>query len=168
MAKLQILSDLHLESPAAYDIFEITPTAEYLALIEDIGYTKNDGLISFIRKHLPKFKVIFYVLGNHEPYHWSYAASKQTLLTLQAETEQQANGKFVLLDQTRYDLTPTVTILGCTLFSKITDVQKDYVIFGLNDFYHIEDWTVEEHVQNHEDDLKWLNTEVQKLEEEGG
>jgi len=165
MVRTQILSDLHLEAPAAYDIFAITPTAEYLALLGDIGYTKDVGLIEFLRKHLAKFKIIFYVLGNHEPYHSSYAASKQQFLTLQAETEQQASGKFVLLDQTRYDFSPTVSILGCTLFSKITAAQKDYVNFGLNDFYHIENWTVEEHVQKHESELRWLNDETQKLME---
>ncbi|KAF1831775.1 hypothetical protein BDW02DRAFT_571676 [Decorospora gaudefroyi] len=163
MVKIQILSDLHLEAPAAYDVFEITPTAEYLALLGDIGHTKDVGLIEFLRKHLAKFKIIFYVLGNHEPYHSSFAASKHSLLTLQAETEQQASGKFVLLDQTRYDLSPTVSILGCTLFSNVTAPQKDHVSFGLNDFYHIENWTVETHVQQHDSELRWLNAEVEKL-----
>jgi predicted phosphodiesterase len=165
MVKIQILSDLHLETPTAYDVFEITPTAEYLALLGDVGHTKDVGLIKFLRKHLARFKIIFYVLGNHEPYHSSYTASKQLLLTLQVETEQQASGKFVLLDQTRYDLSPTVSILGCTLFSNITAAQKDFVNFGLNDFYHIENWTVEEHVQKHESELSWLNAEIQKLME---
>ena len=163
MVELQILSDLHLESPVAYDVFDITPTAEYLALLGDIGYTKDAGLISFLRKQLPRFEIIFFVLGNHEPYHSSYAASKQQLLALQAETEQQASGKFVLLDQTRYDLSPRVSVLGCTLFSNVTAAQKDFVSFGLNDFYHIENWTVEEHVQKHESELRWLNAEVQRL-----
>lgn len=166
MVKIQILSDLHLEAPAAYDLFEITPTAQYLALLGDIGYTKDAGLIDFLRKHLARFEIIFFVLGNHEPYHSTYTASKRHLLALQAETEQQASGKFVLLDQTRYDLSPAVSILGCTLFSKITDAQKDFVNFGLNDFYHIEDWTVEDHVKKHESDLRWLNSEVQRVMEE--
>jgi predicted phosphodiesterase len=166
MVKIQILSDLHLETPAAYDAFVITPTAEYLALLGDIGHTKDVGLMEFLRKHMTKFKIMFYVLGNHEPYHSSYAASKQHLLTLQAETEQQASGKFILLDQTRYNLSPTVSILGCSLFSKITAAQRDSVSFGLNDLYHIENWTVDEHVQKHESELHWLNAEVQKLGEE--
>lgn len=166
MVKLQILSDLHLESPAAYDVFDITPTAEYLALLGDIGYTKDAGLISFLHKQLPRFEIIFFVLGNHEPYHSSYAASKQQLLALEAETEQQASGKFVLLDRTRYDLSPRVSILGCTLFSDVTAAQKDFVSFSLNDFYHIENWMVEEHVQKYESELRWLNAEIQRLLEE--
>ncbi|KAF2760783.1 ser/Thr protein phosphatase superfamily [Pseudovirgaria hyperparasitica] len=169
MVKIQILSDLHLEAPAAYDVFEITPTAEYLALLGDIGYIKDASLITFLRKHLAKFKITFYVLGNHEPYHSSYATCKQHLLALQTETAQQeSTGKFVLLDQTRYDLSPTVSILGCTLFSNITAAQKDYVSFGLNDFYHIADWTVETHVQRHESELRWLNAETQRIMGEPG
>lgn len=34
---VQILSDLHLESPKGYDIFEMAPNAPYLALLGDIG-----------------------------------------------------------------------------------------------------------------------------------
>jgi hypothetical protein len=133
MVKIQILSDLHLEVPVAYDVLEITRTAEYLALLGDISYTKDVGLIGSLPKHLAKFKIVFYVLGNHDPYHSSYAASKQHLLALQAETEQQASSKFVLFDQTRYDLSPTVSILGCTLFSNITTAQKDFVNFSILD-----------------------------------
>ena len=34
---LQVISDLHLESPKAYDIFSIIPHAPHLALLGDIG-----------------------------------------------------------------------------------------------------------------------------------
>ncbi|KAH7406376.1 ser/Thr protein phosphatase superfamily [Phaeosphaeria sp. MPI-PUGE-AT-0046c] len=166
MVKIQIISDIHLESLAAYDVFEINPTAEYLALIGDIGHAKDVGLIAFIRKHLDRFKIIFYVLGNHEPYFSSWAASKQTLLALQTATQERSTRKFVLLDQTRYDLSPTITILGCTLFSNITTAQMDSVSYGLMEFYNIENWTVEQHVQHHQSDLNWLNAEVQKLTRE--
>lgn len=106
------------------------------------------------------------MLGNHESYYSSYAASKQVFLTLQAETEQQANGKFILLDRKRYDISPTISVLGCTLFSNVTATQKDFVSFELNNFCHIEGWIVEEHVQKHESDIRWLNVEIQKLMEE--
>src|SRR5690242_18460127 len=73
MVKIQVLSDLHLESPSAYDIFEVEPAAEYLALAGDTGRVKDAGLIAFLRKHLAKFKIIFFVIGNHEPYLSSWA-----------------------------------------------------------------------------------------------
>jgi hypothetical protein len=140
-----------------------------LALLGDIGYTRDDGFFDFLRKQLKQlkqFEIVLSMLGNHEPYHSSPAKSKARLLELQAETEQArdaGHGKFIFLDQSRYNLSSSVTVLGCTLFSTITDEQKDHVSFGLNDFYHIEDWTVEEHIQQHESDLRWLNSEVEKI-----
>lgn len=41
--QLQLISDLHLESPAAYDIFHINPVVPCLALIGDIGYVEGEG-----------------------------------------------------------------------------------------------------------------------------
>lgn len=55
MMKLQIVSDLQLEAPAAYDVYEITPSAPNLAVLGDIGYTKDDGLFDFLRKQLSQF-----------------------------------------------------------------------------------------------------------------
>ena len=57
---------------------------------------------------------------------------------------RETSGQFVFRDQTRYDLSPTLSILGCTLFSRIAQTQMEGVIYGLNDFYHI-NWSVEAH-----------------------
>lgn len=35
--------------------------------------------------------------------------------------------------------------------------------FGLNDFYQIEDWTVEDHSASHQADLAWLNDQVSEI-----
>ncbi|EXJ69766.1 uncharacterized protein A1O5_06837 [Cladophialophora psammophila CBS 110553] len=72
-------------------------------------------------------------------------------------------GKFALLDQTRYDLSPEVTILGCTLYSQVLPSQEDRVSFGLNDFYHIDDWTIEACCAAHKADLEWLNAQVTEM-----
>ncbi|KAH9216694.1 hypothetical protein DL95DRAFT_387456 [Leptodontidium sp. 2 PMI_412] len=149
MPQIQILSDLHLEAPKGYDVFEITPSAPYLALIGDIGYTNDQDYFTFLEKQLANFKIVFIILGNHEPYHSSWATSKQKIkefeVTLAAKAANSSLGQLVFLDQTRHDLSPDITILGCTLFSNVIPSQTDYVSFGLNDFYHIEDWTVEKH-----------------------
>ncbi|KAM3527780.1 hypothetical protein MY4038_006163 [Beauveria bassiana] len=50
--KVQILSDLHLESPNGYDIFQVEPNAPYLALLGDISYVKDDGFFCFLRRQL--------------------------------------------------------------------------------------------------------------------
>jgi hypothetical protein len=68
---VQILSDLHLEAPPAYDIFKITPKAPYLALLGDIGnaVAHKSGFMGFLSRQLKQFRAVLFVLGNHEAYH---------------------------------------------------------------------------------------------------
>jgi metallophosphoesterase superfamily enzyme len=79
MGSLQIISDLHLKAPAAYDVFEIAPKAPHLVLIGDIGCTQDAGLFTFLEKQLTLFKTVFFVAGNHEPYHTDWSKTKQQL-----------------------------------------------------------------------------------------
>ncbi|KAJ5974554.1 hypothetical protein N7481_011764 [Penicillium waksmanii] len=166
--RFQIISDLHLESPAAYDVFQITPKAPYLCLLGDIGYVKDDGFFTSLRSQLEVFRLVFLVFGNHEPYlyHRSWIEAKQKLESFKNEIEVstgQALGKFVILNQTRYDITSDITLLGCTLFSKISEEQIENVNFGLNDYYHIDDWTVDDHQKAHLSDLAWLNLQLDPI-----
>lgn len=166
--QFQIISDLHLESPAAYDILHIDPQAPYLALIGDIGYVKDDGFFHFLRNHLKVFRIVFLVLGNHEPYHSSWARTKSRVKLFESEVNDsysrgETPSQLILLDQKRYDLSPTLSILGCTLFSQVAQTQMESVSFGLNDFYHISDWSVETHREAHQTDLEWLNREINSI-----
>lgn len=129
MANLQVVSDIHLESPKAYDIFEIVPRAPHLALLGDIGYVfHKQEYFDFLRRHLLKFRTIFLVLGNHEPWHSTWDATKEAIRGFETQISQErqssANlGAFVLLDRTVYHLAEengkSVAILGCTLFSRV-------------------------------------------------
>ncbi|KAI1371662.1 hypothetical protein F4677DRAFT_434788 [Hypoxylon crocopeplum] len=86
MVELQIVSDLLLKNPKAYDIFEITPAAPYLALLGDIGYIKHRQEYSnFLRRQLSKFRVVFLVLGNHEVWHSSWEDAKETMHQIEHE-----------------------------------------------------------------------------------
>lgn len=165
--RFQILSDLHLESPSAYDIFHIEPKAPYLVLAGDIGYVKDDGFFNFLRRQLGLFRLVFLVLGNHEPYHSTWPEAKSRIKRFEADLatskDSETRGQFVFLDKTRYDISPTVSVLGCTLFSKVAQEQEESVSFGLNDFYHIGDWSVEAHREAHRADLDWLNHEIDSI-----
>ncbi|KAH8645533.1 hypothetical protein BGZ60DRAFT_424983, partial [Tricladium varicosporioides] len=164
MSTIQILSDLHLETPKSYDVFEIIPTSPYLALLGDIGCVKDEEYFIFLEQLLSNYKIVFLLLGNHEPYHSDWTNAKQKIRKFEQEVREnkasQNLASFVFLDQTRFDLSPKLTILGCTLFSKILPSQMNDVSFGLNDFYHIQDWTVEQHNEAFAADLAWLNSEV--------
>lgn len=55
--------------------------------------------------------------------------------------ERSTMGRFVFLDRTRFDVTNTLTILGCTLFSDIVPQQTTEVARCLIDFNRIHGWT---------------------------
>ncbi|KAI1352586.1 Ser/Thr protein phosphatase superfamily [Xylaria sp. FL0043] len=173
MVNLQVISDIHLESPKAYDIFEITPKAPYLALLGDVGYVSHEqGYFDFLRRHLLKFRTIFLVLGNHEPWHSTWDATKEAVRGFERKISQERQssaglGEIVLLDRAIYHIKEeaeeSVAIIGCTLFSRVPAQSIEAVSFGVNDFYRIENWTVEEHNAMFEGDLQWLNEQVLSL-----
>ncbi|KAJ8126792.1 hypothetical protein O1611_g6849 [Lasiodiplodia mahajangana] len=201
MVCIQILSDLHLESPQAYDMFAIPPQAPYLALLGDIGYAAKHGdmYCAFLRRQLEIFRVVFLVLGNHEPWHSDWGTARARMQDFEAKIcgerntapEHEASigdvtpllGEFVLLDQTRYDFPVVtargaveersdkgdrVTVLGCTLFSRVPQAEQNDISLGVQDFYKITDWTVADHTQRFEDDLAWLNGQVAALDKDEG
>ncbi|KAK4208926.1 hypothetical protein QBC37DRAFT_475766 [Rhypophila decipiens] len=149
MMKIQILSDLHLESPKSYTgdgAFDIAPKAPYLALLGDIGYAvqhKNEYL-AFLEAQLYRFKVVLLVPGNHE---W----------------------EFILLNRNTYIPAshPEIAILGCPLFSNIPLSSSDEITYRLSDFnpeIGTSNWTVSTHNSAHKQDLFWLNYTVSALE----
>lgn len=167
MAELQILSDLHLESPSAYDIFDLPAKASHLALLGDVGNVRDGGFFPFIETQLRNFRTVFFLLGNHEPYYSSWEETRTKIREFAREVHKRAEtdpslglGEFVVLDRTRYDLSEDVTVLGCTLYSHVSAEQEESVSFSLNDFYHINDWIVEAHNAAHAADVAWLNEQV--------
>ncbi|KAK4151684.1 hypothetical protein C8A00DRAFT_16921, partial [Chaetomidium leptoderma] len=53
--------------------------------------------------------------------------------------------------------------IGCTLFSRVTLEQATAVASSLVDFQQIQNWTVEDHVDAHASDLRWLNAQVSEI-----
>lgn len=168
----QIVSDLHLETPQirpTYGDFEIEPRAPHLALLGDIGNVCDERLFLFLEKQLRQFQIVFFLLGNHEPYGTSFPTARATIKSFENKmkasrrTSDPGVGEFVFLDQTRYDLTSRHTILGCTLFSEVLPEQIVPVQMFVSDFTNIESWTVDNHCEAHASDLSWLNLQVSSL-----
>ncbi|KAI1370261.1 hypothetical protein F4677DRAFT_458006 [Hypoxylon crocopeplum] len=153
----QILSDLHLETHPTYNL-TIKQTAPYLALLGDIGHVANDDLFAFLERQLSRYWVVFFPLGNHEPVGTSWPVAKRRVRGFAHRMERLRTrstiGKFVFLDQTRYDVNDTFTILGCTLYTEVKPEQVAPVGSRFIDFKQIQDWTVEDHVEAHGSDLR--------------
>jgi hypothetical protein len=167
--QLQIMSDLHLETPQArptYGEFKIRSQCPYLALLGDIGNVSDTRLFTFLEEQLQQFEIVFYLLGNHEPYGTTFPDARSTVRAFEKNIELLRSapgstiGRFVFLDRTRFDITDNVTVLGCTLFSCVFAEQRDTVARFASDFSSIEDWTVGSHCAAHQADLQWLNSQV--------
>ena len=175
MPSIQIVSDLHLETHPSYTTdWHLPQTSRYLALLGDIGHVQNNGLLAFLEEQLLRYHVVFYLLGNHEPYHMRLSAAKERIQGFAARMEKlrlrktSTMGRFVFLDQTRFDIPDTnITVLGCTLFSHVTTEQALEVQTRFIDFRDIIDWDVlYDHNPAHRSDVEWLNGEVKKISEE--
>lgn len=166
---VQILSDLHLEAPKAYNIFEIVSKAPYLALLGDIGNIAphKDDCIAFLTQQLKRFRAVLFIPGNHEAYQSNWPETLDILRTFEQDVRNNTSlGEFVLLDRAIFELPGTnVVILGCSLFSFIPPESEMAVSFGLNDFFQINDWGVAAHNEAHRRDVAWLNAQVAELQQ---
>ncbi|KXN81053.1 hypothetical protein AN958_06175 [Leucoagaricus sp. SymC.cos] len=177
---IQVLSDLHLEinrpetrGENLYD-YEFAVKAEILALLGDIGLSRDRELFEWLRAQLARFEVVFYVVGNHEPYISNLDESRDRFLKFSAEVEAErastkgpngkALGQFVFLNRNRYDLSSTVTVLGCTLWSRLNPDDVDIIHLSLVDFRAIGGLDPEKFQALHRKDLDWLNESVQDIE----
>lgn len=67
-----------------------------------------------------------------------------------------------MMDRRRVDL-PDITILGCTLHSRIPPEAEDIVRNKINDFHRIVDWTVSDHSEEHAAAVEWLENEISSI-----
>jgi predicted phosphodiesterase len=162
----QILSDLHLEVNRQYSSFEIPVCCSRLILAGDIGRLVDyDDYRDFLQRQTERFERVFLVLGNHEFYNMSFAAGLEK--AKQLEKEPSLNGRLVLLHQKRYDVPNShITILGCTLWSKVPSETRDIVNAKIKDFQKIEDWTIDDHNAAYDSDIFWLRQQVRLIHTE--
>ena len=161
------MSDLHLEVGQQYANFDIPAEAPYLILAGDIGRLKDyQPYLEFLRRQCRQFIKVFLVLGNHEFFGTSHAEGLRLARCL--EKEPGCEGKLSVLIRDRVDMDPSlaITILGCTLQSRIPEDAKAVVQMKINDFKHIEGWTVNSHNSEHQRDVEWLQREIHKIRNE--
>lgn len=83
------------------------------------------------------------------------------------QRDPQLSEKLTVLDRTRVDVQDSkVTILGCTLLTRVDLEAKEIVTKKVGDFRHIRDWTVEDHNAEHEVDVSWLKEQLATLKQE--
>ena len=104
------------------------------------------------------------ILGNHEFYNETYASAVEKARLL--EREDCFEGRLVVLDRRRFDVPDSgISILGCTLWSRISEEARDVVQAKVEDFQKIKDRTVVQHNASHDADLAWLQSEIHSIQQ---
>lgn len=166
--QIQLLSDLHLEVGQQYASYAAFPqTAPYLLLAGDVGrLTDYQPYAAFLAAQAARYDRVFLVLGNHEFWGLRYEAAVDTARRLCAEPALR--GRVELMHRRRWDCPRTrLSVLGCTLWSRIPREAFEAVRDKVRDFRRIDGWTPEEHVRHHEEDVAWLRDEVRRGAREG-
>ncbi|CAK4032763.1 hypothetical protein TI39_contig5852g00007 [Lecanosticta acicola] len=153
---IQFMSDLHQEQHE-YG-FTAVRTAPTLILGGDIGrfrdYERYRGLLSRL---CAQFELVLLIAGNHEFYGTTRAKGLEAATKLTQDPSM--GGRLRFLNRDRVDLHTNITILGCTLHSRIAPGYTRLT----NDFKRISEWSVEAHNEEHERDLQWLQASLRKL-----
>ncbi|KAE8146849.1 Metallo-dependent phosphatase-like protein [Aspergillus avenaceus] len=162
----QVLSDLHLEINQQYPSYEIPACARHLILAGDIGRLADyDGYRNFLQRQTDQFNIVLLVFGNHEFYNDTFAAGLEK--ARQLEQEPSLNKRLIVLHRKRYDVPGTcVSVLGCTLWSKVPPESREIVQSKIKDFQKITGWTIDDHNRTHDADLAWLLGEIQSIRRE--
>ncbi|OAA61260.1 Ser/Thr protein phosphatase [Niveomyces insectorum RCEF 264] len=161
--QFQILSDLHLEVGQQYATFTFPVSAPCLVLAGDIGRLVDyDGYRTFLAAQVTRYQNVFLVLGNHEFYGLDYASGLTTAQRLVNEPAL-ANRVDFLHRQRWDDPDGRLTILGCTLWSRIPAGAYDVVASKVSDYRKINGWTVQSHNDAHAADVAWLRHQVAAL-----
>ncbi|TFK48243.1 hypothetical protein OE88DRAFT_1664713 [Heliocybe sulcata] len=154
------------------DTIELTVpvNADYLALLGDTASTSDPRLFPWLENLLLQFKIIFYVVGNHEPYGTTVDTCLATLQAF-ARKPRSSDSKFILLNRASYDIPDTnTTILGCTLWSDLCPSQtscgpesEELLRPSIRDFASLSSLTPTSYQALHLADLAWLNSIIPAL-----
>ncbi|KAJ3446216.1 ser/thr protein phosphatase superfamily [Anaeramoeba flamelloides] len=177
--KLQIASDLHLEMYHNPELLQkrlskmLTPSADFLALLGDIGDPLLSSYQLFLKTVSPKFKHIFVVAGNHEYYRNSNIYNfPKTFESTNNHLEQICSNiqtqNVTFLNQNSIDIvtkTKKIRILGTTLWSEIPTSLESYIHNMMNDYrkiYLSETETITPHfVQGlFQKNVKWIQNQI--------
>lgn len=162
--QVQTLSDLHLEVGQQYQSYHFPASAPFLLLGGDIGRLIDyDGYLTFLAAQTSRYERIFLVLGNHEFYGLDYQSGLDKAHGL--VKEPSLAGRVVLLHRGRWDDPDSeLTVIGCTLWSKIPEEDASIVEAKINDFKKIAGWTAQKHNTTHTEEVSWLRDQITQLQ----
>lgn len=165
--QFQVLSDLHLDHESQYLTFHIPVAAPYLILGGNIGRLADyDNYHSFLVRRCNLHEKVYLVLGALEFHGIGWMEGLQLAHKMEQETVMK--GRLEVLYETRSDVPGTnITLLGCTLWSRIPEADVPAVMRKVAEFdeeHGIKDWDIKKHNSEHKRDYRWLVEELKKAQ----
>lgn len=158
--KYQYISDVHTEfyTTNSKNFPQVTPHAPILILAGDIGcpVSAKSQYKRFLDQVSKDFEMVFITSGNHEFHLSSFA---ETRITINNIIKEYIN--IIFLDKNRIDIDDNTTILGCTLWSHITENQRPFIKSSMADFSNIADFSIEKYNEIHQEEVSWLEKEIE-------
>jgi hypothetical protein len=165
--QFQILSDLHLDHESQYLTFHIPVAAPFLILAGNIGRLADyDEYLSFLVRRCNLHEKVYLVPGSLEFHGLGWMEGLQ--LAHKMEKDPVTKGRLEVLYETRSEVPGTnVTLLGCTLWSRIPETDAAPVMRKIPEFdqeHGIKEWSIKEHNSEHKRDYRWLIEELKKAQ----
>lgn len=160
--KFQILSDIHLEHydtyPGIKTFISDVGSADYLCLCGDIGAPFEPSYKRFLEECADgSWKKVFVIAGNHEMYGKRLKEVYNHINTL---CNQIDSNKLVFLQNTGFDVSDNIRVIGATLWSEI-DYDEHYSIgCFIADFRKIKDFTTNDYGEEYVKTVKFIQKEL--------
>lgn len=162
-----LISDLHLEFhkginsldklikryPHIVENVNMNTKDTILILAGDISSVNSENLIEFLNSCGEKYYHVIYVAGNHE----YYKSDIETVNNILRNLNYRENVHFLQKDKIIIDDT---VYLGCTLWTDIEEVNIPYITEYMNDYTLINNFTVKDGNEIHEDHVSFLVKEI--------
>lgn len=145
---IQYMSDLHIE----FEPFFVEKKGDVLILAGDVFSRNSQIQFREFMKHTLDlgFDAVFFVMGNHEGYGWSYEKAKDILRTWDTD-----DPTFWFLDRSGIVFNGQ-RFMGATLWSHPSQSVMCHARLYTNDYRAVKDWTTDDHVREHHKDLEYL------------
>lgn len=166
--KIYILSDIHLEFYVNEHIgidtfFQSKPNSEndILCLCGDIGDPSEKEYKVFLTDCYNNFSKTFIIYGNHECYGSTLENVEKKIKNVCNDVNKNKPPKVIFLSNDVYELeTCDLNVIGSTLWSNI-DIEQMYdIIFSMNDFRCIKNWSVSKHVSEYGKSLSFIESQI--------
>ena len=149
----QLLSDLHIERAP----FTLTKhrAADYLILAGDIGDPATPAYVELLEAASSLYVRVFVIKGNHECWGRSVQQADDLIGSIAARMPN-----ITYLNKSGYDLPNDIRIIGATLWSYVTDVQRPDVQCFIADYRYIQDWTIDKNNVEYCKTVAYLKEEI--------